>query len=239
MSGRTGILAPPGAIPVPEEPRELTAIRRLVVLMGAEVDRAITHAVCGLVDRDLGICAGVIGQRARLRALQGELRRRCATTGLERDPESAGMREAVALLHIAAELERIGDHCAAIARIGQELAALPEPGGHPGLTRMADVCGARAREVLLAVGTPERSRALAPALRDDRLERLCRELLGELAGRLAAEPSSVARATRVLVVARLLERIADRVVTIAEDLVLAGAGAVELPGLHAEAVSGR
>ena len=38
--------------------------------------------------------------------------------------------------------------------------------------------------------------------------------------------------------AGLLERITDRVDTIAEDLCLADAGAMELPGLHAEAASG-
>lgn len=114
--------------------RESDAIRRLVVMMGAEVDRAITNAVCGLVDGDLVACA--------------------------------------------AELERIGDHCAAIARIGREMAALPEPGTDPGVCALAGLC------------------------------------------------------------AGLLERITDRVDTIAEDLRLVDAGAMELPGLHAEAASG-
>jgi phosphate uptake regulator len=65
-------------------------------------------------------------------------------------------------------------------------------------------------------------------VRDDRLERVCRELLEELAESVAAEPAQAAYATRVLAVARLLERIADRVVVIAEDLVLVDAGALEV-----------
>jgi len=208
---------PRGRAGVPRSPapleRELAGIRQLVVLMGEEVDRAITRAVCGLLDRDVDVCAGVIAQGARLHALQGELRRLCLSTVLERDPTAGGRREAVALLHIAAELERAGDHCAAIARAGHELARLPEP------------------------GDPRRAHALA--IRDDRLERLCRRLLEQLAETVGAEPGSVQRATRVLTVARLLERIADRVVIIAEDLLLVDADVVELPGLHAEAVTGR
>jgi phosphate uptake regulator len=43
----------------------------------------------------------------------------------------------------------------------------------------------------------------------------------------------------VLAVARLLERIADRVVSIAEDLLLVDGGAMELTGLPAEAATGR
>jgi phosphate transport system protein len=208
--------------------RELAGIRQLVVLMGEEADRAITRSVCGLVDRDLDVCAGVITQSARLHALQRELRQVCVATVLERDPAAGGMREAVALLHMAAELERIGDHCAAIARIGHELVRLPEPGADLGLTRMAEFCSERAREVLAAVYARDRHRAVALTVRDDRLERVCRELLEELAESVAAEPAQAAHATRVLAVARLLERIADRVVVIAEDLVLADAVAVEV-----------
>jgi len=71
---------PRGRAGVPRSPapleRELAGIRQLVVLMGEEVDRAITRAVCGLLDRDVDVCAGVIAQGARLHALQGELRRK-------------------------------------------------------------------------------------------------------------------------------------------------------------------
>jgi phosphate transport system protein len=221
--GRAGVHRGPAATE-----RELAGIRQLVVLMGEEADRAITRSVCGLVDRDVEVCAGVIGQSARLHALQRELRRLCITTVLERHPAERGMREAVGLLHMAAELERIGDHCAAIARIGHELVRLPEPGADLGLTRMAEFCSERAREVLAAVYARDRHRAIALAVRDDRLERVCRELLEELAESVAAEPAQAAYATRVLAVARLLERIADRVVVIAEDLVLVDAGALEV-----------
>jgi len=218
---------------------ELAGIRQLVVLMGEAVDRAITRGVCGLVDRDVDVCSGVIAQSSRLHMLQGELRRLCLSTVLERDPSPSGRREAVALLHIAAELERAGDHCAAIARLGHELARLPEPGADPGLIRMAEFCSEQVREVLMAVSARDPRRAGALAVRDDRLERLCRRLLERLAETVGAEPGSVPRATRVLTAARLLERIADRVVIIAEDLVLVDADMVELPGLHAEAVRGR
>ncbi|MGH7748940.1 MAG: PhoU domain-containing protein, partial [Candidatus Dormibacteria bacterium] len=92
--GRAGVHPGPAALQ-----RELAGIRQLVVLMGEEADRAITRSVCGLVDRDVEVCAGVIAQNARLHALQRELRQLCVATVLERDPTAVGMREAVALLH--------------------------------------------------------------------------------------------------------------------------------------------
>lgn len=218
--GRAGVHGVPAALD-----RELAGIRQLVVLMGEEVDRAITRSVCGLVDGDLDVCAGVVAQRLRLQALQRELRQLCVTTVLERDPSAGSMREAIALLHMAAELERIGDHCARIARIGEELSRLPESGADPGLTRMAEFCSEEVREVLAAVREADPLRARDLAVRDDRLERLCRRLLEELAAGVMAEPDSAPRAARVLAVARLLERIADRVVTVAEDVLLADGAA--------------
>ncbi len=254
MSGRIGILPSPGPhpetrgmpvgragvhpVPAPLE-RELAGIRQLVVLMGEEVDRAITRSVCGLVDGDVDVCTSVVEQRVRLHSLQRELGQLCHATVLDRDPSAAGVREAVALLHMAAELGRVGDHCARIARIGDELSRLPESGGDVGLTRMAEFCSEEVREVLAAVGDRDLLRARGLTVRDDRLERLGRRLLDELAARVRTEPVFAARAGGVLAVARLLERIADRVVTLAEDLVLVDGGAMELTGLPAEAATGR
>lgn len=254
MSGRVGTLPSPGphpetrgmpvgragVHPVPAAlEREVAGIRRLVVLMGEEADRAVTRSVCGLVDGDVDVCSSVVEQSARLHSLERELRQICVTTVLERDPDAGRVREAVALLHMAAELGRIGDHCAGIARIGDELSRLPESGGDLGLTRMAEFCSERVREVLLAVDGRDLLPAGGLTVRDDRLERLCRRLLERLAASVRTEPLSAPRATRVLAVARLLERIADRVVSIAEDLVLADGGATDLTGLPAEAATGR
>ncbi len=254
MSGRIGILPSPGphpetrAMPVGRagvhpapaaREQELAGIRQLVVLMGEEVDRAITRSVCGLVDGDVDVCSSVVEQSVRLHSLQRELGQLCLATVLDRDPAAGRMREAVALLHMAAELGRIGDHCARIARIGDELSRLPESGGDVGLTRMAEFCSEALRDVLAAVSDRDLLRARGLAVRDDRLERLCRRLLEELAARVRAEPASAARAGGVLAVARLLERIADRVVAIAEDLVLVDGGAMEPTGRPAEAATGR
>jgi phosphate uptake regulator len=104
---------------------------------------------------------------------------------------------------------------------------------------MAEYCSEQVRETLTAVGTRDPERARALAVRDDHLERLCHRFLEQLAESVDAEPGSAPRAARVLTVAHLLERIADRVAIIAEDLVLVDADVVELPGLHAEAVTGR
>lgn len=255
MSGRVGTLPSSGAYhparrrmpvgragsgPIAGAPdRELDGIRHVVLVMGREVDRAVTRSVCGLVDRDLEVCDGVIAQTTRLRALQRELRQLCLTTVLDPEPAPGGRREAVVLLHMAAELERIGDHCAEIARIGRELAGLPESGADHGLARMAEHCSEEVRQVLVAVEQRDLRRARARAVRDDRLEHLCRRLVEELAEGIDAEPGAARRAARVLAVARLLERIADRVVTVAEDLLLVDGGAVELTGLPADAATGR
>jgi phosphate transport system protein len=215
--------------------RELEGLRHLVVLMGEEVDRSITRAVGGLVDRDVAVCTSVIVESARLDRLQGELQRLCVTTVLDRDPEPDSLREAVALLHMAAQVVRMGDHCAGIAGIGRDLARLPEPGGEIGLTRIAECCGQLVRAVLAAVGARDVRRARRLAVRDDRLERLGRRLVEELAQTVSASRPATVRAARLVAAAHLLERIADRAATIAGDLVLLDGSAIELPARRATA----
>jgi phosphate transport system protein len=224
-AGRAGL--PPG--PVSLE-RELEGIRHLVVLMGGEVDRSITRAVGGLVDREVAVCTSVILEAARLDRLQDELRRLCRSTVLDRDPPAEHLREAVALLHMAAQLVRMGDHCAGVAGIGRDLARLPEPGGEISLTRIAECCGERVRAVIAAVGARDVRRARRLAIRDDRLERLGRELVEELAQTVRASRPATVRAARLVAVSHLLERIADRAATIAGDLVLLDGSAIGLPG---------
>lgn len=229
-AGRAALHPEPAALE-----RELEGIRHLVVLMGEEVDRSIIRAVGGLIDRDVAVCTSVIVESARLDRLQGELQRLCVTTVLDRDPPPDSLREAVALLHMAAQLVRMSDHCAGIAGVGRDLARLPEPGGEIGLSSIAECCGELVRAVLAAVGARDVRRARRLAIRDDRLERLGRRLVEELADTICASRPATVRAARLVAAAHLLERIADRAATIAGDLVLLDGTAIELPARRATA----
>ncbi len=207
--------------------RELAEVRELALSMAAFVGRAIPRAVSGLVERDATLCDAVVTGDAELNALQLQLRELAVTTILTQAPVNGDLRRLLAYLHMSAELERMGDHCASIAKIARELVDDPSEGGLPGLSRMAELCRSQLSEMLDAVIAGDAEEARIVASHDDRVDRIYRRLFDEQVRACATGEEAAARATRLTLIAHHLERIADRVTNIGEDLVYLQTGVVE------------
>jgi phosphate transport system protein len=207
--------------------RDLAQVRELALRMAEFVERAIPRSVAALVREDAGLCDEVITGDAELNALQLQLRELAVTTILTQAPVDGDLRRLLAYLHMSAELERMGDHCSSIARIARELAGAPPGGGLDGLARMAELCRIQLSEMLDAVIDGDVEEARIVASHDDRVDRVYRRLFDEKVRACAAGEETAARATRLTLIAHHLERIADRVTNMGEDLVYLQTGVVE------------
>jgi phosphate transport system protein len=137
------------------------------------------------------------------------------------------LREIMSLLHMSSELERMGDHCVSIAKIARSLADLPELKPTVDLPKMAQYCGEQVRDILGAVVARDVARAREIAARDDRVDRVYHRLFDDLVQLMTDDSDNVFRATNLVFIAHHLERIADRVTNIAEDLVFLELGMIE------------
>ncbi len=207
--------------------RELTEGRELALRMAEFVERAIPRAVAALVQGDADLCDEVAAADADLNALQLQLRELAVTTILTQAPVDGDLRRLLAYLHMSAELERMGDHCAGIARIARELVGDPSGGALADLARMAELCRIQLSEMLDAVIEGDVEQARIVASHDDRVDRIYRRLFDELVRRCAAGEETAPRATRLTLIAHHLERIADRVTNMGEDLIYLETGAIE------------
>jgi phosphate transport system protein len=217
-------------IPHPQRPvfdEELRGVRAAVTQMGELVDRAISRAATGLEERDVETCTAVIAEDARINELQRDVRERSFTIILTQAPVARDLREIMGLLHMSSELERMGDHCVSIAKIARQLADFPELPTHVDLPKMAQFCREQVRDILSAVVARDVARARLVAARDDRIDRVYHRLFDELVQVMSEDGRSAYRATHLVFVAHHLERIADRVTNIAEDLVYLESGLVE------------
>ena len=205
---------------------ELQRIRDLVLTMGDEVDRAMTRATLGLVERDVDACTAVIRDDARVNALLVEVRE-VTFDALAHAPAAAQLREALGLLHMASELERMGDHCASIAKSGRELADLPPLGSHFDLPQLSEACEAQVRDILSALIARDVERARAIAARDDRVNRIHHRIVDDLIQLMTEDGDAVYRGTKLIMVAQNFERIGDRVTNLAEDLIFLESGRIE------------
>jgi phosphate transport system protein len=207
--------------------QELAQVREQVLGMGEFVARAITRSVTGLVEHDAAVCEQVVAADAELNTLQLRLRELAVTTILTQAPVDGDLRRLLAYLHMSAELERMGDHCVSIAKIARELTDQPATHGLGDLDRMAVLCGIQLAEMLEAVIDGDDEQARIVASHDDRVDRIYRRLFDEMVRACAAGEDTAMRATRLTLVAHHLERIADRVTNMGEDLVFLTTGIVE------------
>ncbi|TMC50562.1 MAG: phosphate signaling complex protein PhoU [Chloroflexi bacterium] len=206
---------------------ELRRVREVILTMGDHVDQAITLAISGLVNRDVALCSQVIADDARLNDLQREARELSFTVILTQSPVARDLREIMGFMHMAAELERMGDHCVSIAKIARNLADLPEMRAHVDLPRMAEYCADQVRDMLSALVARDPERARAVADRDDRVDRIYHRLFDDLVQLMIDNSDCVYRATNLIFIAHHLERIGDRVTNLAEDLLFLETGRIE------------
>jgi len=134
-------------------------------------------------------------------------------------PVAGDLRLVSAILHANVHIERMGDLCVNIAKFVQNRD--PYPADSPMLLRIAEM-GERAAEMLdLSLSAfAQRSVELAEQLpdKDNFLDRLNRGMIGDLK-QYAGDEESFEWATKLILVARYLERFGDHAVDIGEQIV--------------------
>src|SRR5919204_284083 len=103
---------------------------------------------------------------------------------------------------------------------------LPQLKPYVDLPRMAELTESQVHEILGAVIEADQERARMIAERDDEVDILYHRLWDELVSYMVNDPSTVERAAILLFLAKDLERIADRVTNIAEDVVFLHTGRI-------------
>ena len=206
---------------------EQRRVRDLVLEMGEMVDGAISRAIRALVERDVDLATSVITADHTVNARQAEVHEHCLAVILTQAPVARDLREILGFLHMSDELERMGDHCVNIARIGRNLADLPPLDANIDLPVLARTVAEQVSDMLNALVARDIDRARAIAARDDRVDRIYHRIVDDLLQVMVADSRNVYAGTQLILVSMNLERIADRVTNLAEDLVFLETGNVE------------
>jgi phosphate transport system protein len=191
------------------------------------VERAIGSATRGLIEGDVAACERVITGDADLNAMQYELRDLCFTIILTQAPMARDLREVMGFHHMAAELERMGDHCVGIARIARDREDRPRLERADDILAMSELCMRQTDEMTDALMARDTGTARLIAGRDQAIDRLYGRIFDAMMSELLHARVDPVDATSAIFVAHHLERIGDRVTNLAEDLVYLETGAVE------------
>ena len=97
--------------------RDLGKLEAELILMSGLVEQAIFNALNALKSRDIDKSQKVIDEDDNIDQTELEIERSCIELIRREAPMAGDLRRIVASLHIAGELERIGDYAEGIAKI--------------------------------------------------------------------------------------------------------------------------
>ena len=190
-----------------------------LVSMSESVQVAVREATVALLEADLATAERVISADAQIDTLHDELEARCFTLLARQAPVAGELRTVVAAMRMVADLARMGDlaaHVAKIARLRYPEHAIPE-GLVANFTLMARV----AEEMVQTAGRSLRERNAHDAGKlaesDEEMDELRKSQFRILLG--TEWPYSVEAAVDVALLGRYYERIADHAVIMASRVI--------------------
>lgn len=212
--------------------QELTELKSGVLRMGSMVEQAISDSMRALVERDDALAEAVIARDMDLNELHRQLRESAFMIMATQQPVARDLRLIFSFQHMVLELERMGDHAVSIARGAIRLNSVPQLKPYIDLPQMAALTETQVHEILGVVIEADQDRARIIAKRDDEVDEIYHRLWRELVGYMVRDSNNVERAAVLLFIAKDLERIADRVTNIAEDVVFLHTGRIVELGGH-------
>jgi len=199
--------------------QQLEALHTEIRALGQMVIVSITRAIDALRRQDVEAAQRIRADDDRIDQAQAALEEHALTVMATQQPMAGDLREIIAAIEIASELERIGDYAKSVAKITIRNADQPLVRPLVDIPQMAEQAINMLGNALDAYVNrdPEGARALASL--DDQVDELSDHLHAELLALIQSDPTTAARAVDLLFVAHNLERIADRTTNIAERVI--------------------
>jgi phosphate transport system protein len=169
-----------------------------------------------LVERDTEAAREVLAGDDGVDRLEVEIDGLCIDVLALRQPAARDLRFVVAVVKITPLLERIADHACNIARATIDLNDEPQLPPQVELMRMAEAASEMLRAALDAFTRGDATAARQLIERDDEIDALYERIFHGLIRLMASDPAVTARAARLLLVAKHLERVGDYVTDICE-----------------------
>ncbi|HYD30485.1 MAG TPA: phosphate signaling complex protein PhoU [Azospirillaceae bacterium] len=198
--------------------QELQRLSNLVTQMGGVAEAQVEAAIRAVARRDVDLAGQVIQSDHRLDNFEREIDSEAIRLLALRQPMAQDLREIVSSLKIAADLERIGDYAANIAKRSMALAQVPVVQPAAAIPRMGRMVEGIIKDVLDAYIERDVDKAIGAWQRDEELDDLYTSLFREVLTYMMEDPRNITPCTHVLFMAKNLERIGDHATNIAETL---------------------
>ena len=199
--------------------RSLDDLKEKLLVMAGMAEQAIQRAVEAYRVRDISICDLVDRGELAINRLEREIDQMALDLLAMEQPMAIDLRFILAVIKINADIERVGDSANSISDRVRELQAFPVTEMPVDIPRMAGLAEAMVRKALQSFIEADASLAESVLSMDDTVDRMNETAYFALLNVMKTEPQMAPQALSALMIARILERVADHATNIAEDVI--------------------
>ncbi len=196
---------------------ELKEISRAVVEMGGKSERLVADSVTSLIKRDVALAQKVVLLDNSIDQVQRDIEEKAVLIIAKRQPVAGDLREIVASIRIANDIERIGDLAKNIAKRVIAIDGEYQPQKLVrGVEHISDLVLEQLKEVLDAYAGRNQAKALEVWGRDGAIDTMYTSLFRELLTYMMEDPRNISVCTHLLFCAKNIERMGDHATNVAE-----------------------
>ena len=195
---------------------DLKRLNNVIAEMGGLAEAQLSQAVDCLVRRNSELATQVVQDDKRIDALETEVGQMTVRMLALRQPMAQDLREVVAAIKIASDIERIGDYAKNIAKRAIVLSAIAPMKPAASIPRMSQLALSIIKDVLDAYIEKDAEGARAAWRRDEDVDEMYNSLFREMLTYMMEDPRNIGPCTHLLFIAKNIERIGDHATNIAE-----------------------
>lgn len=202
---------------------ELSGISTRVLEMGGLVESQVAQSVYALSNFSGEVATDVLRNEERVNGMEVEIDRDLSTIIARRQPTARDLRLLIAISKTIANLERVGDEAARIARTVQRLinagvsSRLRLPVND--LAYEAELAIAQLRKALDAFARLDTAKAIEVLKQDDQIDQEFDGLMRKLITYMMEDPRTISSSIDLVFVAKAIERVGDHAKNLAEVII--------------------
>lgn len=204
---------------------EIQHVKETVLKMGGCVEKALEGARKALLTGDRSILKAIENEEKEINNLQMKVDELCIQLLAKQSPVAKDLRFVIAVTKINTDLERMGDQTLNTVRYGLEFfqseseTSVPED-----LKTMFDVVIEMVRLGLDAFSKIDMEVCRKVLEQDDEVDQLKRQLFTLATQKMESKEWTIDSGLRFIMIAKNLERLADHVTNVAEDVIFLATG---------------
>ena len=199
--------------------KDLVEVHNKIVMMAEMVGQELEDSIQAFIDRDLEQASEAVAADDLVNASERIIDNQIITAIVTHQPMASDIRQLIAALRIARDLERIGDYASSIANHSTTLDQLEITGEEQRVIDMGHAVLTMISEVIDAFTANDTAKAELVREQDEQIDELYSKIFSDLLVINTQNAKLASACTHLTFIARNLERIGDLTTDIAEEVI--------------------